>query len=44
MRRKEKTSTPGSRLRRQLLDVLRDEGYIRGYTLPITAMAGPSSR
>lgn len=32
MRRKEKTSTPGSRLRASLLDVLRDEGYIRGYT------------
>ncbi|MBA4789435.1 MAG: 30S ribosomal protein S8 [Pseudomonadota bacterium] len=32
MRRKDKTSTPGSRLRASLLDVLRDEGYIRGYT------------
>ncbi|MFG1423473.1 MULTISPECIES: 30S ribosomal protein S8 [Roseixanthobacter] len=32
MRRKEKTSSPGSRLRASLLDVLRDEGYIRGYT------------
>lgn len=32
MRRKEKTSTPGSRLRASVLDVLRDEGYIRGYT------------
>ena len=32
MRRKDKTSTPGSRLRASLLEVLRDEGYIRGYT------------
>ncbi len=32
MRRKEKTSTPGSRLRASVLEVLRDEGYIRGYT------------
>ena len=32
MRRKDKTSTPGSRLRASLLDVLRNEGYIRGYT------------
>jgi len=32
LRRKEKTSTPGSRLRASVLDVLRDEGYIRGYT------------
>ena len=32
MRRKDKTSTPGSRLRASVLDVLRDEGYIRGYT------------
>lgn len=32
MRRKEKTSTPGSRLRASVLDVLRNEGYIRGYT------------
>lgn len=32
MRRKEKTSTPGSRLRASVLEVLRNEGYIRGYT------------
>ena len=32
MRRKDKTQTPGSRLRASVLDVLRDEGYIRGYT------------
>ncbi|MFG1357849.1 30S ribosomal protein S8 [Xanthobacter pseudotagetidis] len=32
LRRKDKTQTPGSRLRASVLDVLRDEGYIRGYT------------
>ena len=32
MRKKNKVSTPGSRLRANVLDVLRDEGYIRGYT------------
>ncbi|MGR7997428.1 MULTISPECIES: 30S ribosomal protein S8 [unclassified Xanthobacter] len=32
MRRKDKTQSPGSRLRASVLDVLRDEGYIRGYT------------
>ncbi|TCT00930.1 30S ribosomal protein S8 [Aquabacter spiritensis] len=32
MRRKDKTQSPGSRLRASLLDVLRSEGYIRGYT------------
>ena len=32
MRRKDKTQTPGSRLRASVLDVLRDEGFIRGYT------------
>ncbi|MGQ3674191.1 30S ribosomal protein S8 [Xanthobacter sp. TB0139] len=32
LRRKDKTSTPGSRLRASVLEVLRDEGYIRGYT------------
>ncbi|OYW60976.1 MAG: 30S ribosomal protein S8 [Azorhizobium sp. 32-67-21] len=32
LRRKDKTSTPGSRLRASLLEVLRSEGYIRGYT------------
>jgi small subunit ribosomal protein S8 len=31
MRRKNKVSTPGSRLRQHVLDVLKDEGYIRGY-------------
>jgi len=32
MRRKDKVSTPGSKLRAHVLDVLKDEGYIRGYT------------
>lgn len=32
MRRKSKVSTPGSRLRAHVLEVLRDEGYIRGYS------------
>jgi small subunit ribosomal protein S8 len=31
MRRKNKVKTPGSRLRQHVLDVLKDEGYIRGY-------------
>ena len=32
MRRKGKVSTPGSRLRAHVLDVLQSEGYIRGYS------------
>lgn len=32
MRRKTKVSTPGSRLRASVLEVLKDEGYIRGYS------------
>src|SRR6266581_7495741 len=31
MRKKSKVSTPGSRLRARVLDVLQTEGYIRGY-------------
>ena len=31
MRNKSKVSTPGSKLRGRLLDVLKSEGYIRGY-------------
>ena len=31
MRGKSKISTPASRLREHVLDVLKDEGYIRGY-------------
>jgi small subunit ribosomal protein S8 len=32
MRRKEKITTPGSRLRASVLEVLTAEGFIRGYT------------
>ncbi|KZL21179.1 30S ribosomal protein S8 [Pseudovibrio axinellae] len=32
MRRKSKVSTPASKLRARILDVLAAEGYIRGYT------------
>jgi small subunit ribosomal protein S8 len=32
MRKKPKVSTPASRLRVSVLDVLKSEGYIRGYT------------
>jgi small subunit ribosomal protein S8 len=32
MRRKSKVSTPGSRLRQHVLDVLQQEGFIRGYS------------
>ena len=32
MRKKPKVSTPGSRLRVSVLDVLKSEGYIRGYS------------
>jgi small subunit ribosomal protein S8 len=32
MRRKSKVSTPGSRIRANVLDVLAQEGYIRGYS------------
>jgi small subunit ribosomal protein S8 len=32
MRRKSKVTTPGSRLRVSVLDVLKNEGFIRGYS------------
>jgi len=32
LRRKDKVTTPGSKLRAHVLDVLKEEGYIRGYT------------
>jgi small subunit ribosomal protein S8 len=32
MRKKTKVTTPGSRLRERVLDVLQAEGYIRGYS------------
>jgi small subunit ribosomal protein S8 len=31
-RNKQKISTPGSKLRQSVLDVLKEEGYIRGYS------------
>ena len=33
MRKRSKVSTPASKLRQRVLDVLADEGYIRGYSL-----------
>ncbi len=33
MRKRGKVSTPASRMRARVLDVLQDEGYIRGYAL-----------
>ena len=33
MRKRAKVSTPASKLRGRVLDVLQDEGYIRGYAL-----------
>ena len=33
LRRKSSVSTPGSRLRAHVLDVLKEEGYIRGYSV-----------
>ena len=32
MRKKGRVTTPGSRIRANVLDVLKDEGYIRGYS------------
>jgi small subunit ribosomal protein S8 len=32
-RKRSKVATPASKLRQRVLDVLQDEGYIRGYTL-----------
>ena len=32
MRKKSKVSTPGSKIRQRVLDVLQAEGYIRGYS------------
>jgi len=32
MRNKSKVSTPGSKMRARVLDVLKNEGYIRGYS------------
>ena len=37
MRKKTKVTTPGSRLRERVLDVLQAEGYIRGSSNTMTA-------
>jgi small subunit ribosomal protein S8 len=36
MRAKSKVSTPASKMRASVLDVLKDEGYIRGYSASVT--------
>ena len=36
MRKRPKVSTPGSKLRANVLDVLKSEGYIRGYSVTET--------
>jgi small subunit ribosomal protein S8 len=41
MRKKSKVSTPGSSLRKHVLDVLQSEGYIRGYST-VEHADGPS--
>ena len=42
MRKRAKVSTPASKLRQRVLDVLADEGYIRGYSLIEKAGEFPS--
>ena len=44
MRNKSKVSTPGSKLRASVLEVLKSEGYIRGYAAAEHRTAAPSSR
>jgi small subunit ribosomal protein S8 len=44
MRKRSKVSTPASKLRQRVLDVLQDEGYIRGYALVETAGEFPVLR
>ena len=44
MRKKPKVSTPGSRLRVSVLEVLKNEGYIRGYARSTTPTAAARSR
>ena len=44
MRNKSKVSTPGSKMRARVLDVLKNEGYIRGYARSSTRTGAPSSR
>ncbi|WP_237154921.1 30S ribosomal protein S8 [Oryzibacter oryziterrae] len=42
MRKMSKVSTPASKLRKHVLDVLAAEGYIRGYAEVVTATHGQS--
>jgi ribosomal protein S8 len=44
MRKRSKVLTPASRLRQRVLDVLQDEGYIRGYALVQNPVNSRSSR
>ena len=44
MRNKPKVSTPGSKLRAHVLEVLKTEGYIRGYATVEHRTGAPSSR
>jgi len=44
MRRKEKVSTPGSKLRAHVLDVLKEEAISVAIRPRISAMAAPSSK
>ena len=41
MRRKSRVTTPGSKLRARVLDVLQSEGYIRGYSESKSAAGKP---
>ena len=43
MRSKSKVTSPGSRLRESVLDVLKNEGYIRGYAV-VSARGARKSR
>ena len=42
MRKRSKLSTPASKMRARVLDVLQDEGYIRGYALVETPGEHPT--
>jgi small subunit ribosomal protein S8 len=43
-RGRNKVSTPASKMRARVLDVLLDEGYIRGYHLVESPAPSPSSK
>ena len=44
MRRKTRVSTPGSKLRARVLEVLKSEAYIRDYLTVTHTTAAPSSK